>query len=72
MSSKEDEMIKARIISASELADLSNEWNNPTVDVSKYYQNVIKACEVDKKTYKNYNKRGFICQEHNGKYFIAI
>jgi hypothetical protein len=60
-----------RKISNQELADLSNEWENPKVDTTKYYHNVIEAWEVSKDAYETYKKLGVLCQEHEGKYYIA-
>lgn len=60
-----------RLISSEELADLSSNWENPTVDTKKYYQNVFMALEVDKETYEEYKKNGFVCQEDKGRYYVA-
>jgi hypothetical protein len=61
----------AREISASELADLSTDWNNPTVDTSKYYQCVLQAWEVDQKIFDAHNREGGLCQIQNGRFYIA-
>lgn len=60
-----------RKISNEELADLSNEWKNPTVDIRKYYQNVLYAFEVDELAYNEHKLSGGLCQKHNGKFYIA-
>lgn len=52
----------ARKITDQELANLSNEWINPTVDTKKYYQNVLRAFEVDAETFESYRKDGGLCQ----------
>ena len=54
-----------------ELADLSDKWENPTVDTRKYYQNVMYAYCVDEKTYNRHKADGGLCQIHDGKYYIA-
>lgn len=70
----------ARMVTNQELADLSDEWLNPTVDTRKYRQNVLRAFEVDAETFEGYRKDGGLCQivepnESNGntvrRYFIA-
>jgi len=60
-----------RSITAEELANLSNDWENPTVDTAKYYQNVVYAYEVDRVSYEGCKKEGCLCQVCNGKYYIA-
>jgi hypothetical protein len=60
-----------RKISNEELADLPNNWNNPTVDISKYYQNVMYAFEVSKEVYDKYYVDGGLCQTYKGKFYIA-
>lgn len=44
-----------RVISNEELADLTDEWENATVDTSIYHQTVLKACECDTNTYHKWN-----------------
>lgn len=70
----------ARPITNQELADLSDEWLNPTVDTRKYRQSVLRAFEVDAETFENYRKDGGVCQtvepsKSNGnttkRYYIA-
>lgn len=63
--------LKPRRITNEELADLSDNWENPTVDTSKYYQNVLRAYECDRETYLDYKADGGLCQVHNGRYYIA-
>jgi len=62
---------KPRLITDEELADLSSNWENPTVDTSKYYQNVWKAWEVDQAAYEQHKKDGGLCQQYKGRYYIA-
>ncbi len=62
---------KPRKLSAHELADLSNDWENPTVDTRKYFQNVLEAWEVQEWVYKTCKANGSLCQVHNGKFYIA-
>lgn len=58
-------------LSAEELADISDEWENPTVDTRKYYQSVMQAWEVIPIIYHKYKQAGGLCQQHNGKFYIA-
>ena len=60
-----------REITAVELADISDEWENPTVDTRKYYQSVLRAWEVDEDTYTQHKNDGGLCQKFNGRYYIA-
>ena len=57
-----------RAISARELADLSNEWLNATVDTSKYYMTVLDAYEVDAVTFEGWNGPK---QIYEGRYYIG-
>ena len=61
----------ARKISNQELADLSDEWENPTVDTTKYYQSVLAAFEVDRELYEQHKRDGGLCQQHEGRHYIA-
>lgn len=61
----------ARKISNTELADLSNNWENPTVDTDKYYQNVIYAFEVSQTEYEELKRKGQLCQVHNNRFYVA-
>ena len=54
-----------------ELADLSSNWENPTVDINKYYQNVCYAYEVDQNSYNAHKSNGGLCQKYNNKFYIA-
>ncbi|MBU0707047.1 hypothetical protein KKG41_01610 [Patescibacteria group bacterium] len=63
--------MKNRRISDKELADLSCNWENSTVDTEKYYQCVWYACEVNPEDYLSYKKAGRLCQQDKGKYYIA-
>ena len=60
-----------RKISNEELADLSSNWENVTVDTSKYYQNVMVAFEVSEEVYKEMKAEGFLCQKYNNKFYVA-
>lgn len=60
-----------REISNAELASLSSDWENPTVDTRKYYQNVFKAYEVSERLYWKFKADGVLCQKHKGNYYIA-
>lgn len=44
-----------RVLSADEFSDLSNDWENISVDMRKYYATVIKACECDELTYRDWS-----------------
>jgi len=54
-----------------ELADLSDEWENPTVDTNLYYQSVLCAYEVTEEIYTKVKKDGGLCQKSNNKFYIA-
>lgn len=54
-----------------ELADLSDEWENPTVDTTQYYQSVGEAWQVSKFMYEKYKELGGLCQVQADKYYIA-
>ncbi len=64
-------MGKARVLSSAELADLSSNWENPTVDTDKYYQCVMKAWETDESTYERHKGEGGLCQIQDGRFYIA-
>ena len=57
-----------RLISAQELADLSDEWQNATVDTSKYYMTVLSAYECDSETFHKWNGPK---QIHEGRFYIG-
>lgn len=63
--------MEPRKISNEELADLSQDWENPTVDTSAYYQSALAAWEVDRETYQQHKASGGLCQVYKGKYYIA-
>lgn len=63
--------VMGRPLSAEELADLSSEWLNPTVDTSKYFQSVLRAWEVEEADYIRWKNVGGSCQEEQGKFYIA-
>lgn len=77
VSEKEDSIvsitvtIQPRKISNRELADLSTNWENPTVDTAKYYQCVLSALEVDLGTYEAHKRDGGLCQKFNNNFYIA-
>jgi len=58
-------------LNAEELADLSSNWENPTVDTRKYYQNVFEAWEVSEKDYNIHKSNGGLCQKFNNRFYIA-
>ncbi len=60
-----------REITARELADLSETWENPTVDTTKYRQCVLSAVEVDIETFETYRSNGGLCQVLEERYYIA-
>ena len=62
---------KPRKITNRELADLPQDWNNPTVDTSKFHQSVWEAWEVNKELYEKFTKKGVLTQEHEGRYYTA-
>ena len=61
----------SRKINNQELADISSNWENSTVDINKYYQNVLYAYEVDKESYKAHKSNGGLCQQYKDKFYIA-
>jgi predicted DNA-binding protein YlxM (UPF0122 family) len=68
---KEVEFYLYHKLSAKELADIPENWENATVDTSKYVQNVMMAWEVPEKVYSKYKANGGLCQTYNGKFYIA-
>lgn len=60
-----------RRLTNEELADLPGNWENATVDTTKYYQNVLLAYEVDEPRYNFYKLTGGLCQKYNDKFYIA-
>ena len=60
-----------RRISRKELADLSDDWQNPTVDTTKYYNCVMEAYEVNEATCKEHGSEGGLWQKHNNRFYIA-
>jgi hypothetical protein len=60
-----------REITSQELADLSDYWENTQVDHRKYTDCVIEAWEVKDWLYEKYKAVGGLCQQMNGKYYIA-
>lgn len=60
-----------RQISEWELADLPEEWENPSVDTRHYIQTVMRAWEVDEATYLKHKENGNLCQKHDGRYYVA-
>ena len=61
----------SRKITNQELADLSDNWENPTVDINKYYQNVLYAYEVDEESYNHHKSNGVLCQKYKNKFYVA-
>lgn len=64
-------MTTPRRLTNEELADISSNWENATVDTTKYYQNVFLAYEVDEPRYNFYKLTGGLCQKYKGKFYIA-
>jgi len=60
-----------RRISNRELADLSENWENPTVDTSKYYQCVLRAFEITEKEYEKFKRNGRLVQKVKLKYYLG-
>ena len=65
-----------RRITNSELAYLSEDWENPTVDTTQYYQCALKAWEVTEGDYLIWKSEGGLCQKVNRgdstfRYYIA-
>ena len=60
-----------RELTAQELADLPEAWQNAKVDTSKYYQSALKAWEVDPKTYQQAKAAGRLCMQYKGRFYIA-
>jgi hypothetical protein len=63
--------MKPRLLNNQELADLPSDWNNARVDTRKYYQNVLRAYEVDETTYIECKMNGDICQAYKFRYYVA-
>ena len=61
----------AREITPQELADLPEDWENPTVDTRRYIQCAAEAWEVPQHIYDHYKKLGGLCQAYKGKFYIA-
>lgn len=60
-----------RKLTDEELADLPQDWENPTVDTRHYYQSAIEAWEVDQALYDQHRREGGLAQKFKGKYYIA-
>lgn len=58
-----------RLISNEELADLSDNWENPTVDTAKYFQTVLRCYEVCEEFYNICKAEGIVCQVVNKDWF---
>ena len=57
-------VVSGRPLTAKELADLSDEWLNPTVDTDTYYQTVVCAWEVTKEIFHQWKDAGGLCQQY--------
>jgi hypothetical protein len=68
---KEVALYDQRKISAKELADLPEKWENPTVDTSQYVQCALQAWEVNEKVYNQWKTDGGLCQKYDGKFYVA-
>lgn len=44
-----------RVLDDRERANLSNEWENPSVDTNRYFVMVELACECDQMTFAGWN-----------------
>ena len=53
---------RPRLITNEELADLSNEWLNSTVDIVNYHQTCMAVFEVNEETFKRLKRSGVCCQ----------
>jgi hypothetical protein len=60
-----------RELTAKELADLPEEWENSTVDTSKYHQAVLHVWEVREESYNKWKAAGGLCQKYQGKFYVA-
>ena len=54
--------MEPRKISNKELADLSDEWENPRVDTRYYKQQCLNVWEIDEKTYLELKADGVCVQ----------
>jgi hypothetical protein len=63
--------MKPRLLNNQELADLSDNWENARVDTRRYYQNVLRAYEVDETTFIQCKADGDICQAYKFRYYVA-
>jgi hypothetical protein len=61
----------SRELTAYELADIFSDWENPTVDAKKYYQNVMQAWETSEDFYNVVKSEGGLCQKYKNKFYIA-
>jgi hypothetical protein len=63
--------MKPRKLTLEEIVQLPCEWENPKVDIRKYYQNVSRVYEVDEATYIQCKMDGCICQSYKFRYYVA-
>jgi len=60
-----------RKVTDRELADLSDEWENPKVDTRVYYQTCVNVWEVDRDAYESHKNDGVLCQIHNNRFYVG-
>jgi len=60
-----------RKITNQELADLSDEWENPQVDTRFYHQQALRAWEVTQEEYERHKREGGLCQQQDGRFYVA-
>lgn len=61
-----------RKISNEELADLPNDWENPTVDTRFYIEGCMNVWEITKEQYEIVKAEGFKCQKYKEKYYAGV
>jgi hypothetical protein len=65
-------IIPLRRLNNKELADLPSNWENATVDTTKYYETCIYVWETTEADYRNKKSLGWKCQIFQGKYYIGV
>lgn len=64
--------MNSRKISAEELFNLSEDWENAKVDTSKYYCSVLEAYEVDEGILDIAKAEGALWQVQDGINYVGI
>lgn len=64
--------MNSRKISAEELFNLSEDWENAKVDTSKYYCSVLEAYEVDEEILDIAKAEGALWQVQDGINYVGI